>query len=168
MLDPSPFWKHAACSWPLIDKPRKGMINHALWFTGRTWMLPTTHTIAHGGRSHCRLRVRASVTQSTRSYTIYPWKKVVHVQSHTKPLTLSVQKSLVACLSCIKCNATCWITQPKGSGLQMFKVTSLDSRNTGISRCRSPMAFERTKATWNNLAILLKATQQPRLDTRKQ
>ena len=58
-------------------------------------MLPTTaQTKVHGGRSQCRLRVRASVTQSTRSYTIYPWKKVVHVQSHIKPLTLRIQKSL--------------------------------------------------------------------------
>ena len=145
------------------------MIDRALWFTGRTWMLPTTgQTRVHGGRSQCRLRVRASVTQSTRSYTIYPWKKVVHVQSHTKALTLRIQKSLVSRLSCMKCNATRWITQPKGSGLQMFKVTSLDSRKTWISRCRSPVAVERTKATWNNLAILLRATQQPRLDTRKQ
>ena len=59
------------------------MIDRAVWFTGRTWMLPTTaQTKVHGGRSQCRLRVRASVTQSTRSYTIYPWKKIVSPEPH--------------------------------------------------------------------------------------
>ena len=50
-------------------------------------------------------------------------------------------------------NARCWITQPEGSGLQMFKVTSLDSRRTWIPRCRSPCALERTKTTWNDLVL---------------
>ena len=46
-------------------------------------MLPTTaQTKGHGGRSQRRLRVRASVTQSTRSYTIYPWKKIVSPEPH--------------------------------------------------------------------------------------
>ena len=46
-------------------------------------MLPTTgQTKVHGGRSQCRLRVRASVTQSTSSYTIYPWKKIVSPEPH--------------------------------------------------------------------------------------
>ena len=53
------------------------------------------------------------------------------------------------------------------TGLQMFKVTSLDSRRTWIPRCRSPCALERTKTTWNDLVTLLRATQQPRRDTRK-
>ena len=64
-------------------------------------------------------------------------------------------------------NARCWITQPEGSGLQMFKVTSLDSRKTWIPRCRRPLTLERTKTTWNDLVTLLRATQQPRRDTRK-
>ena len=50
-------------------------------------------------------------------------------------------------------NAMCCITQPKGSGLQMFKVTSLDSRKTWIPRCRRPLALERTKTTWNDLVL---------------
>ena len=53
----------------------------------------------------------------------------------------------------MKCNANHWITQPEGSGLQMFKVTSLDSRRTWIPRCRSPCALERTKTTWNDLVL---------------
>jgi hypothetical protein len=91
--------------------------------------------------------------KAQRAIQSTPGKKNTHVQSRTKPPTIRVQKSLVSCLSCMKCNANRWITQPEGSGLQMFKVTSLDSRRTWIPRCRRPCALERTKTTWNDLVL---------------
>ena len=56
-------------------------------------------TIAHGGGSQCRLRVRAKVTQNPSSYKL-PFKKG---RPCPEPPTTGVQKSLVSSISCMKC-----------------------------------------------------------------
>ena len=119
---------------------------------GRECSQSQIKTIAHGGESQCRLGIRASVTQSPTSYIqSTPRKRSTMsraIQSH-RQLAFKSPWFLVS----VAWNAMCWITQPEGSGLQMFKVTSLDSRRTWIPRCRSPCALERTKTTWNDLVL---------------
>ena len=115
-------------------------VKNVSWFTRKTWILLRTNLRTAVPPSTCRMNgrwisleklcswqrklvstrqtgVRATVTQSP-----------MNVKSHTKPPTIGCQKSLVSCLSCMKCIANRWITQPEGSGLQMYKVTSLDPR----------------------------------------
>ena len=66
-------------------------------------MLPITgknaKTIARGGGSQCRLRVRAKVTQNPSSYKL-PFKKG---RPCPEPPTTGVQKSLVSSISCMTC-----------------------------------------------------------------
>ena len=149
MLDPFPSWKHAARSWPLIGgigEPRKVLINRVSWFTGRTWMLPITGKTLKLKLMAAEASVDSECAQrwhKTHRATNYPSRKVVHVQSHTKPPTTGVQKSLVSSISCMKCELSDYTARGFwASDVQRCSVTSLDSKKTWIPRCRRPLALQ--------------------------
>ena len=100
-------------------------------------------TIAHGGGSQCRLRVRAKVTQNPTSYKL-PFKKGRPCPQPHKATDNWCSKVLGFFYQLHEMRIVGLHSQ-RVLGFRcskMFKVTSLDSKKTWIPRCRRPLALE--------------------------